>query len=266
MSTASPATSSSISSRFFKGTEAVLDTGDGQQILHHGGESFGVVFDVVEQGDILLTAGLLAGQQYRGRPGDSSQRGAEVVGDGAKDIAADGLPGGLQLNGILFLRSGARSAHTGPWCSAPGCSASRAWSLIREVRVQMMHGDGRHAQHGHRVSGIAEREGGVGVHKIVVDAERAEQRGQDTIKISSGQPGYECDGQHIDQGGVVLHAELKQQPAEVVCPGHEKGGDHENSSRPAGQWRSDHGAWLSILSKGAPLPAAGQRMTRLLYS
>ena len=69
----------------------------------HGGESFGVVFDVVEQGDILLTAGLLAGQQYRGRPGDSSQRGAEVVGDGAKDIAADGLPGGLQLNGILFL-------------------------------------------------------------------------------------------------------------------------------------------------------------------
>ena len=148
------------------------------------------------------------------------------MGDGAKDIAADGLPGGLQLNGILFLVQALVQLIQGLGVLLP---------LFRLQGLELDpggegaddDGDGRHAQHGHRVSGIAEREGGVGVHKIVVDAERAEQRGQDTIKISSGQPGYECDGQHIDQGGVVLHAELKQQPAEVVCPGHEKGGDQK---------------------------------------
>ena len=131
------------------------------------------------------------------------------MGDGAKDIAADGLPGGLQLNGILFLVQTLVQLIQGLGVLLP---------LFRLQGLELDpggegaddDGDGRHAQHGHRVSGIAEREGGVGVHKIVVDAERAEQRGQDTIKISSGQPGYECDGQHIDQGGVVLHAELKQ--------------------------------------------------------
>ena len=214
----------------FQGDVAVLNAGDGQQILYHNNEGVGVVFDVPQHGHVL-GGDLRAAQQHRGGTGDGGEGGAQVVGHRPEDVAPDGLPGGLQLDGrllgveplvelvqgfgALLLTDGLRPLVFGPG----GQGAHHA-------------GDGHHRDHGHRIARVAQREGGVGHHEEEVDAEAADDGGDDAIGIPLGEQRDHDHRQHKDQGGVVFApGVVDQNAAGQIGPAQEQGGDDETAWR-----------------------------------
>ena len=153
---------------------------------------------------------LLAGEEDGGRAGDGGKGGAQIVGDGPEDIAPDGLPGGLQLNGGLFLvQLGVELVQRlGVLLPLHGLHG-----LKLDPGGQGAHhaGDQSHADHGHRVAAVTEGEGAVWEHEKVIDAESADQGGDEAVEISIGQQGDKHDRQDKDQSGVVFRAGMSNQ-------------------------------------------------------
>ena len=132
------------------------------------------------------------------------------MGDRPEDVAADGFPGGLQLNGgFFFIQLGVEFIQ----------------SLGILLPLHGLHGlefdpggegtdyagNKGHADHSHRIAAVTKGKGAVGVHEKIVDAEGAHQRGGQPIKVSLGQQGDEHDRQDKDQSGIVLCSSMSDQ-------------------------------------------------------
>ena len=83
-------------------------------------------------------------------------------------------------------------------------------------------GDDHHGQHGHRVAGAAEGEGVVGLHKVDVDKQRADDGGGDAVGIARGAQRDEGDRHDKDQGGVVFSPGVGNQDTAGVVGGAQK--------------------------------------------
>ena len=179
-----------------QGHDPVPDLGNGEQVFHHGAQGVGVALDVPHQGGAALRGGdLLAGQQHGGRSGDGGEGGAQVVGHRPQNIAPDGLPVRLELNGRLLR-------------------VELGVELVEGLGVLLppggLDGLGLDAEHGDRIAGDAQGEGAEGEHEKVVDAQRPHHRGGDAVKISVGEQGDAHDRQNKNQVGVVLSPGVPQ--------------------------------------------------------
>jgi hypothetical protein len=172
---------------------AIPDLRDRQQVLHHSDQGVSVTFDVLDQREVFFRLGdLLAGEEDGGCAGDGGQGGAQIVGDCPENVAPDGLPGGLQLNGGLFLvQLGVEFVQ----CLGILLPLHGLHSLKLDPGGEGAHDAGNqgHADHGHRVAAVTEGEGAVWEHEEVIDAESAYQRGNEAVEISIGQQGNKHD-------------------------------------------------------------------------
>ena len=151
------------------------------------------------------------------------------MGHSPEDVAPDGLPGGLQLDGRLFGIEPLVELVQGFGALFP---ADGLCPLVFHPGGQGAHhaGDGDHRDHGHRIAGIAQGEGGVWHHKEVVDAEPADDRGDDAIGIPLGEQRDHHHRQHEHQGGVVLApGVVDQNAAGQIGSAQKQGGDDETA-------------------------------------
>ena len=130
--------------------------------------------DILEQFSLQLRRKLGAAVEDGIDPADDRrQRRPDVVGNGAQKISAHFLL--LDLGAQLFLLLDLRGER------ADG------------------HGDGQHHDERQRIARKREVEGVVGIGKYVVDADHADDRGQQAEEIPAGKARDEHDGQLEDQ-------------------------------------------------------------------
>ena len=138
------------------------------------------------------------------------------MGHRPQDIAPNGLPVRLKLNGVFFLAELGVELIELLGVLLPLGGLHRL-HLHPGGEGAHHHRHGHHAEHGHRVPGVAEGEGVVGVHKEVVDEKAAEQGGRHAVEVPVRHQGDEHDRQGEHQVGVVLlPGVLEQKPAEPV--------------------------------------------------
>lgn len=145
-------------------------------------------------------------------PGNSGEGGAQVVGHRTQDVAPDGLPVGLQLDGVfLLVEAGIELVERfGVLFPLDGLNGLELYSGGEGAHHR---GDGHHAHHGHRVARVAQGEDPVGEHEVVVDTKSAHQRGGNAVCVAVGQGGDTDHRQHKNQSGVIFRAGMAQQDA-----------------------------------------------------
>ena len=131
------------------------------------------------------------------------------MGHRPQDVATDGLPVGLQLDGVFLLVEAGVELIEGLGVLFP-LDGLNGLELDPGGEGAHHRGDGHHTYHGHRVTRVAQGKDPVGEHKVVVDAESAHQGGGDAVCVAVRQGGDAHHRQHKDQSGVVFRAGMAQ--------------------------------------------------------
>mgnify|MGYP007012770647 CR=1 FL=1 len=156
---------------------------------------------------------LVGGEQYSGGAGNSGEGGAQVVGHRTQDVAPDGLPVGLQLDGVfLLVEAGIELVERfGVLFPLDGLNGLELYSGGEGAHHR---GDGHHAHHGHRVARVAQGEDPVGEHEVVVDTKyRPPERRQCRMRSRRSGRRYRPPPDTKNQSGVIFRAGMAQQDA-----------------------------------------------------
>ena len=182
--------------RLREGDVAPGEPGDGEQVFRHPHQPLSVPVDAVQQRFAVRRSKNL-GLQRRAGAHDRGQRGADVVGDGPKQV-------GVHLFPLHFIAQ---------------------LLLALDLRGQRADDDGNHQHHqeGQGVSGQRHVELPERIGEHVVDAEGAHQRGRDAPQVAVRQPRHQRHGQYEQRRGegVVVIVKPGQRHRERYGQGHD---------------------------------------------
>ena len=205
----------------------IVNTRDGQQVLHDADEPLGVLVGGAQQLlPLLLRQLAVLLQQNVGGSHDAGQRGADVVGHRPQQVGVHLLPFRLAADGLRLLGAAGDSRR--------------------------QHGDGHHHQKRQRKSGQREADVPVGIREYVVHAEHTGHGGDDTQDITVGPVGRQ---EHVQQED---HRHVAGVPVQVDVP-QEQAQQHRRQIQPEGDGQIPSGVGQTQTGRGAlPLILAAQ--------
>ena len=186
---------------------------DGDNIFHHDGHPFCLIFDPPDQFEVFFQVFLrILGKDDRSGPGDCRQRSPQIVGDGQQDVAADIRFRTADFHAVLFFFENRillieffGLAFT-VLCH-PGMKLGPVGQGADDQRA------GQRTDDCNRIAGQGKVEIPIGIHEKPVDADRADQRSQNAEKESFRHGGNNDDSKHENERRVIFHAGIGKQQA-----------------------------------------------------